>query len=111
MQIEESRKESDKNGWALLQNGFRPFFLLAGIFMVLALSSWLWIFTGNGGAPRYYGPVGWHAHEMLFGYTTAVIAGFLLTAVRNWTGLATVSGYKLAALVLQIGRASCRERV
>lgn len=99
MQIEEPVKRSGNNGWAVFQTGFRPFFSLAGVFMVLALSTWLWIFAGNGSAPHYYGPVGWHAHEMLFGYTVAVIAGFLLTAVRNWTGKTTASGTKLIVLV------------
>jgi len=99
MQIEEPRKNSGKNSWALFQNGFRPFFLLAGIFMLMVLSTWIWIFAGDGNAPNYYGPAGWHAHEMLFGYTVAVIAGFLLTAAGNWTGLITASGNKLAALV------------
>jgi uncharacterized protein involved in response to NO len=52
----------------------------------------LWLGLGIG----YYGPVGWHAHEMLFGYAAAVIAGFLLTAVRNWTGIGKPSGRPLA---------------
>lgn len=99
MRIEEPGKASGNNGWPVFQTGFRPFFLLAGVFMVLALSTWLWIFAGDGNAPHYYGPVGWHAHEMLFGYTLAVIAGFLLTAVRNWTGKTTASGTKLIILV------------
>jgi uncharacterized protein involved in response to NO len=51
-------------------------------------------------APSYYGNIGWHAHEMLFGYTGAVIAGFLLTAVRNWTGMVTPTGTRLALLTL-----------
>lgn len=99
MQIEEPGKRPGKTGWPVFQTGFRPFFLLAGVFMVLTLSTWLWVFAGDGSAPRYYGPVGWHAHEMLFGYTTAVIAGFLLTAVRNWTSMTTASGRKLIILV------------
>lgn len=99
MQIKEPGKHSGNNGWPVFQTGFRPFFLLAGLFMVLALSAWLWVFAGDGNAPDYYGPVGWHAHEMLFGYTVAVIAGFLLTAVRNWTGMGTASGGKLVVLV------------
>ncbi len=99
MQIEEPGKESRGTGWPLFQTAFRPFFLLAGVFMVVALSTWLWIFAGEGSAPRYYGPVGWHAHEMLFGYTIAVMAGFLLTAVGNWTSMTAASGRRLIALV------------
>ncbi|MEE8387929.1 MAG: NnrS family protein [Acidiferrobacterales bacterium] len=99
MQIEEPGKESGGTGLPVFQTGFRPFFLLAGVFMIVALSTWLWIFAGDGSAPHYYGPVGWHAHEMLFGYTVAVIAGFLLTAVGNWTGMTAASGRKLIVLM------------
>ena len=80
--------------------GFRPLFLLAGAFATLVIPLWLAIFTGLGSTPSYLGSVGWHAHEMLFGYTMAVVAGFLLTAVRNWTGLPTPSGPLLAGLAL-----------
>jgi len=80
--------------------GFRPLFLLAGVFATLVIPLWLAIFTGLWSAPAYLGLVGWHAHEMLFGYTIAVVAGFLLTAVRNWTNLPTPTGSLLAGLVL-----------
>lgn len=101
MQIEEPGNEPGGiTAWPVFQTGFRSFFFLAAIFMVLALSTWLWIFAGEGSAPLYYGAVGWHAHEMLFGYTVAVAAGFLLTAVRNWTGETAASGGKLMALVI-----------
>ena len=84
-------------GFALWNLGFRPFFLLAGIFS--AISVLLWAAQVSGYLPAAYlqGPV-WHGHEMLFGYTTAIIAGFLLTAVRNWTGEPTPSGAPLMAL-------------
>lgn len=78
--------------------GFRPFFLLAGVFAILLIPLWLAIFSGLWSVPAYLGPLGWHAHEMLFGYTMAVVAGFLLTAVRNWTGLPTPTGPLLAGL-------------
>lgn len=80
--------------------GFRPFFLLGGIFAVAAVATWLWILSYQGSLPRgsSLGLVQWHAHEMLFGYTLAVIAGFLLTAVRNWTGLQTLHGAPLLLL-------------
>lgn len=84
-------------GWAPLALGFRPFFLLAAIVAVLLLVSWSFVWRGRL-HPAYYDAVAWHAHEMLFGYTTAVIAGFLLTAVRNWSGVQTWTGARLAGL-------------
>src|SRR5690606_38289817 len=77
--------------------GFRPFYLLASIFS--ALSVLLWTAQMSGWLPGAYLPGAvWHGHEMLFGFTLAVVAGFLLTAVRNWTGQPTASGGALAAL-------------
>jgi uncharacterized protein involved in response to NO len=80
--------------------GFRPFFLLGGIFAITAVATWLWILSYQGALPRgsSLGLVQWHAHEMLFGYGLAVIAGFLLTAVRNWTGVQTLHGVPLLLL-------------
>lgn len=80
--------------WAL---GFRPFYLLASLFS--AVSVFLWAAQFSGYLPSQYlsDPL-WHGHEMLFGYATAVIAGFLLTAVRAWTNQATPSGLPLMAL-------------
>lgn len=84
-------------GYALWQLGFRPFYLLASLFS--AASVLLWAAQYSGWLPAAYlqGPL-WHGHEMLFGYTMAVVAGFLLTAVRNWTGLPTPAGRPLMAL-------------
>jgi uncharacterized protein involved in response to NO len=82
---------------ALWSLGFRPFFLLAGAFSALSVMLWTAQFGGWLPAAYLQGPL-WHGHEMLFGYTTAVIAGFLLTAVRNWTGAPTASGAPLMAL-------------
>lgn len=79
--------------------GFRPFFLAAGVWAVLSLALWLAMLHGLIPMNRYYTGTTWHGHEMLFGYTAAVIAGFLLTASRNWTGMATASGAELGALV------------
>jgi uncharacterized protein involved in response to NO len=85
--------------FAVLALGFRPFFLVAGISAVALVLVWLAMLTGRLPQPNYLaGPV-WHAHEMLFGYLAAVIAGFLLTAVRNWTGMDTPTGLALAGLV------------
>ncbi len=84
-------------GFALWNLGFRPFYLLASLFS--AFSVLLWAAQLLGYLPSAYlqGPL-WHGHEMLFGYTAAVIAGFLLTAVRAWTNEPTPSGVPLMAL-------------
>ncbi len=97
---------SSPRPFALFALGFRPFFLLAGLGAVALLGLWLFVRSGHLPANGYYGAIGWHSHEMLFGYTAAVIAGFLLTAVRNWTGVDTPSGRPLAflAVVWLLGR-------
>jgi uncharacterized protein involved in response to NO len=87
-------------GWAPLGLGFRPFFLLAALAAVLLMLLWVMIWRGRQAPPAYYDAVIWHGHEMLFGYTVAVIAGFLLTAVRNWTGIETWTGPRLGGLAL-----------
>ncbi|WP_338620981.1 NnrS family protein [Paludibacterium sp. THUN1379] len=84
----------------LLRLGFRPFYLLAALFAAVAMPWWLWQrFTGTYPGQGLNG-MAWHAHEMIFGYVVAVIAGFLLTAVRNWTGAETPTGRALAGLCL-----------
>lgn len=83
--------------WAL---GFRPFFLLAALLAALWLPLWLHVFFSNGRMALGIEPVAWHAHEMAFGFAGAVLAGFLLTAVRNWTQRSTPTGGGLAALAL-----------
>lgn len=84
----------------LLSLGFRPFFLAAGVIGCLSLLAWLAMLHGLLPINLRFVGSAWHAHEMLYGYTLAVIAGFLLTAVRNWTGQDTASGAELAGLVL-----------
>ena len=79
-------EEPPKGQLALLALGFRPFFLLAGVSSVALILAWIAAFNGLQSYSDYYGPNLWHGHEMLFGYLLAVIAGFLLTAVGNWTG-------------------------
>ena len=97
MQIE----EKGKYRISLLHLGFRPFFLLGSIFAVIAMALWLWILSFGGWlASSDLSVFQWHAHEMLYGYTLAVITGFLLTAVRNWTGQKTISGMPLLLLAL-----------
>jgi len=79
---------------ALFALGFRPLYLLAGLYAALGVPLWALQYAGwLPGADSL-----WHAHEMLFGYAFAVIAGFLLTAVRNWTGLPTPAGWALAGV-------------
>lgn len=78
--------------------GFRPFFLLASVAAALLMLVWVLQWNSAITPGGYYGNIGWHAHEMLFGYTVAVIAGFLLTAVRNWTGIDTITDTPLALL-------------
>src|SRR5439155_20106733 len=77
--------------------GFRPFYLLASIFASLSIALWGAQYAGWLSAPYLLGPL-WHAHEMVFGFTLAVMTGFLFTAVRNWTSRSTPSGIALAAL-------------
>lgn len=84
---------------ALFSVGFRPFFLLGSLFAVVLMLLWVLQLRGLV-TPGYYPSVLWHSHELIFGFTTAIISGFLLTAVRNWTGKETVSGHSLAVLVL-----------
>jgi uncharacterized protein involved in response to NO len=84
---------------AFLAKGFRPFFLAAAANAVLAMLLWISALRGAVDLGTYFGGMYWHAHEMLFGFTVAVIAGFLLTAVANWTGRETAVGRPLAALV------------
>lgn len=84
---------------AMLRLAFRPFFLLGSLFSMISLALWAGVFTGNLNLALYGGPLWWHAHEMLFGFASAIIVGFLLTAVRTWTGQAGFAGRGLAALV------------
>jgi len=80
--------------------GFRPFYALAGIFAVIAVTYWLLTFTGVVHGQGYLQGAFWHGHEMVYGFAIAVMCGFLLTAVRNWTGLPTPTGIALAGLAL-----------
>ncbi len=84
---------------AWLGKGFRPFFLLAGAFAALLVPLWLVVLSGKVRADHYFDAMSWHAHEMIFGFALAVIAGFLLTAVANWTGRETAIGGHLGVLV------------
>jgi uncharacterized protein involved in response to NO len=85
---------------ALLAKGFRPFFSLAALFAVGIVPLWLLVLRGAIGTPSYIEATTFHAHEMLQGYTVAVLAGFLLTAVGNWTQRETATGASLLGLAL-----------
>ncbi len=86
------------SGPAVFGYGFRPFFLGAAIWAAFAMGIWLAVLRGWVAVPSAFDPVSWHAHELLFGYLGAVMAGFLLTAVPNWTGRLPIAGWPLAAL-------------
>jgi uncharacterized protein involved in response to NO len=86
-------------GPAILSYGFRPFFLLGAIWAALAVVIWLPLLAGSLSLPTAFSPIEWHVHELVYGYVPAVMAGFLLTAVPNWTGRLPVTGIPLLLLV------------
>ncbi len=100
MNISSPSQRIPENTFSLFALGFRPFFLAAGAAAVVLLLAWMYILSSATPLQTYYGVAGWHSHEMLFGFVSAVIAGFLLTATRNWTSVQTLSGAKLGALVV-----------
>jgi uncharacterized protein involved in response to NO len=87
-------------GWPLLANGFRPFFLFGSIYAGLAILVWLPVFYGEITLTSAFAPRDWHVHEMLYGYLPAVITGFLFTAIPNWTGRLPIQGTPLLVLVM-----------
>ncbi|MDF0649915.1 MAG: hypothetical protein CV081_11890 [Nitrospira sp. LK265] len=87
-------------GPAFLSYGFRPFFLGAALFAGLTVLLWVALFAGGVRAEFLYRPREWHVHEMLFGFIPALIAGFLLTAMPNWTDRMPLRGAPLLALFL-----------
>lgn len=86
------------NGPALFSYGFRPFFLGGAVWSVACIVLWIPQFMGHFALRTAYAPLDWHIHEMLYGYVAAVVAGFLLTAVPNWTGRMPICGAPLMAL-------------
>ncbi|MDX8389111.1 MAG: NnrS family protein [Mariprofundaceae bacterium] len=91
---------SAQKGQVWLAVGFRPFFSAAAIFALFSMLIFVLGYQTGIWHYNYFDLSLWHAHEMLFGYTAAVLAGFLLTAVRNWTGLNTASGKPLLLLLI-----------
>jgi len=88
------------SGPVFLSYGFRPFFLLGAVYAGLAILAWLPIFHGELELRTAFGAIDWHVHEMLYGYLPAVVTGFLLTAIPNWTGRLPIQGRPLLVLVL-----------
>ena len=93
--IERPEDRIPPDTFSLFALGFRPFFLFSAIAAVVLIGLWLPYLYGHLTLASHFNPLHWHAHEMLFGYASGVIAGFLLTAARNWTSLETPSGLSL----------------
>jgi uncharacterized protein involved in response to NO len=91
--------QRDYQGPAILSWGFRPFFLLGAIYAGVTIPVWLAMFAHGMPIPTAFAPRDWHVHEMLFGFVAAILGGFLLTAVPNWTGRLPLQGLPLLTLV------------
>ncbi len=98
IQIEDIRPTSKPPRFALFELGFRPFYLGAAVFAACAMPIWLAMWT-SGANPVPIPALLWHAHELVYGFAAAVVAGFLFTAVRNWTGLPMPQGVSLGLFV------------
>lgn len=92
------RRRIEYAGPAIFSYGFRPFFLGGALWAALAVVLWLPQYFGGMTLPTAFDPLDWHIHEMVYGYVAAVIAGFLLTAIPNWTGRLPINGSALAGL-------------
>jgi len=82
----------------LWELGFRPFFLFGSLFSIIAIALWIALLSQGRPVLGYLNPMIWHAHEMIYGFTTAIISGFVLTASQNWTGIRGLHGKKLQFL-------------
>lgn len=91
------------DGPAFLSYGFRPFFLGGALYAAVAILMWLPQYFGRLSLATTFSPVAWHAHEMLFGFVPAIVTGFLLTAIPNWTGRLPLQGGSLLLLLLAWG--------
>ncbi|KLN62762.1 NnrS family protein [Vibrio sp. VPAP30] len=83
----------------VLRLGFRPFFLLGSIYAVIAIAVWVWMFQSGQPTTLKVPALWWHVHEMVFGFAMAIVVGFVLTAVQNWTGINGTKHHRLAILV------------
>jgi uncharacterized protein involved in response to NO len=93
-----SQNASGGETFAIFAQGFRPFFFGAAIWAVIAIGIWVDMLLTGAALPSRFDPLAWHIHEMLFGFVMAAVAGFLLTAIPNWTKRLPISGAPLAAL-------------
>ena len=84
---------TEYTGPALFSYGFRPFFLSAIVYALGVIPVWVLVWRGDLSLAGPFPPTDWHVHEMIFGYAGAVIAGFLFTAVPNWTGRMPIRGF------------------
>src|SRR3546814_17370183 len=98
--VVEQRRARLKAAPVLLRGGFRLFFIGGAAWSVIALFLWILVFAGVADLPTAFDPLSWHRHEMLFGFVGAIIVGFLMAAIPNWTSRPPI----------EIGRASCRGR-
>ena len=92
------RRRRERAAYPFFRGGFRPFFFGGAAWALIALALWICSLTGQISLPTALEPLAWHRHEMLFGFVGAVICGFLLTAVPNWTGRLPIAGWPLAGL-------------
>jgi uncharacterized protein involved in response to NO len=109
MKADTQERARGGDGPPLLLYAFRPMFLAAGSWAAIALALWLAQFFGYLALPTRFDPMSWHIHEMFFGFVMAAVAGFLLTAIPNWTGRLPVRGTGLALLagLWLVGRLAC----
>ncbi|HET7806244.1 MAG TPA: NnrS family protein [Pseudolabrys sp.] len=94
-----TQRRRDYAGPAVFSYGFRPFFFAAGVWASVGMLLWLPQYFGLFMLPTYFSALDWHIHEMFYGYVAAAIAGFLLTAIPNWTGRTPINGPPLVCLV------------
>jgi uncharacterized protein involved in response to NO len=92
------RRRRMANSYPFFRGGFRPFFFGGAAWAVIAIALWIGSLTGAITFPTAIDPLAWHRHEMLFGFVGAIVSGFLLTAVPNWTGRLPIAGWPLAGL-------------
>ena len=95
-----SQHRTTYSGPAIFSYGFRPFFFFGSLYAAVSIAVWLPVFSGYISVNTAFIPRDWHIHEMLFGYVAAVVAGFLMTAVPNWTGRLPLRGMPLGILFL-----------
>ncbi|RKF20097.1 NnrS family protein [Alginatibacterium sediminis] len=93
-----TKNDQSPNFEALFELAFRPFFLSASLFSIVALLAWAAFWNGSAALNVYGGVMWWHIHEMLFGFAATIVVGFLLTAVQNWTGVRSINGRGLMLL-------------